>query len=114
MGEPVQGDRARGHASIVEFKGGAKRAENRKQLNVEIEKTLVGKTSAEWIEILNKAGVPCGPIYNVGEVFSDPQVQHLGVATEVEHAKLGRFACSSRPRAVAHAGDGARADAGDR
>ena len=33
----------------------------------------------------------CGPIYNVGEVFSDPQVQHLGIATEVEHAKLGRF-----------------------
>ena len=74
-----------------DFKGAQKRAENRKKLNVEIEKTLVGKTSAEWIQIMNKAGVPCGPIYNVGEVFSDPQVRHLGIATEVEHAKLGRF-----------------------
>src|SRR4026209_2024294 len=71
-------------------KGGKKRAENRKQLNAAIEAALVKKTSAEWIDILNKAGIPCGPIYKVDEVFADPQVKHLGVATPVEHAKLGR------------------------
>jgi crotonobetainyl-CoA:carnitine CoA-transferase CaiB-like acyl-CoA transferase len=73
-----------------DFKGGKKRAENRKQLNAAIEAALVKKTSAEWIEVLNKAGIPCGPIYKVDEVFADPQVKHLGVATPVEHAKLGR------------------------
>ena len=73
-----------------EFKGGKKRAENRKKLNAEIEKALVKKTSAEWIGILNKAGIPCGPIYKVDEVFADPQVKHLGVAVPVEHPKLGR------------------------
>jgi crotonobetainyl-CoA:carnitine CoA-transferase CaiB-like acyl-CoA transferase len=73
-----------------DFKGGKKRAENRKQLNAAIESALLKKTSSEWIEILNKAGIPCGPIYKVDEVFADPQVKHLGVATEVEHAKLGR------------------------
>jgi formyl-CoA transferase len=73
-----------------DFKGGKKRAENRKQLNAAIEAALVKKTSAEWIDILNKAGIPCGPIYKVDEVFADPQVKHLGVATPVEHAKLGR------------------------
>jgi formyl-CoA transferase len=73
------------------FKGQQKRAENRKQLNAAIDEALQKKTSAEWIEILNTASVPCGPIYSVDQVFSDPQVEHLAVATEVEHAKLGRF-----------------------
>jgi formyl-CoA transferase len=73
-----------------DFKGGKKRAENRKQLNAAIEAALQKKTSAEWIEILNKAGIPCGPIYKVDEVFADPQVKHLGIATTVEHPKLGR------------------------
>ena len=73
-----------------DFKGGKKRAENRKQLNAAIEAALQKKTSAEWIEILNKAGIPCGPIYKVDEVFADPQVKHLGVATGVDHPKLGR------------------------
>jgi formyl-CoA transferase len=47
--------------------------------------------SAQWVEKLNAAGVPCGPIYSVDQVFADPQVQHLHAAAEVEHPKLGRF-----------------------
>jgi len=74
-----------------DFKGQAKRAENRAKLNSILNESLSKKTSAEWIEILNGIGVPCGPIYGVDQVFSDPQVRHLGAATEVEHAKLGRF-----------------------
>jgi formyl-CoA transferase len=74
-----------------DFKGAQKRADNRKKLNAAIDEALQKKTSTDWIGILNKAGVPCGPIYKVDQVFSDPQVQHLGIATEVEHAKLGRF-----------------------
>src|SRR5438128_11564702 len=38
------------------------------------------KTSAEWIKLLNDAGVPCGPIYKINESFADPQVQHLEMA----------------------------------
>jgi len=74
-----------------DFKGQAKRAENRAKLNSILNESLSKKTSAEWIEILNGIGVPCGPIYSVDQVFSDPQVSHLGAATEVEHAKLGRY-----------------------
>ncbi|HZO03827.1 MAG TPA: CoA transferase [Burkholderiales bacterium] len=73
-----------------DFKGGKKRAENRAKLNSILNESLSKKTGAEWIEILNKAGIPCGPIYKVDEVFADPQVKHLGVATPVEHAQLGR------------------------
>ena len=73
-----------------DFKGGKKRAENRAKLNSILNESLSRKTGAEWIEILNQAGIPCGPIYKVDEVFADPQVKHLGVATAVEHPKLGR------------------------
>jgi formyl-CoA transferase len=74
----------------ADFKGGKQRAANRAKLNAAIEAALLKKTSAEWIDILNKAGIPCGPIYKIDQVFADPQVKHLGVAAPVEHAKLGR------------------------
>ena len=40
----------------------------------------VGKPSAEWIDIFNEAGVPCGPINSIDQVFADEQVKHLGIA----------------------------------
>jgi crotonobetainyl-CoA:carnitine CoA-transferase CaiB-like acyl-CoA transferase len=63
-----------------EYQNAKARSENRKALNTEINTYTVKKKSAEWIEIFNKAGVPCGPIYNIDQVFSDPQVKHLGLA----------------------------------
>jgi crotonobetainyl-CoA:carnitine CoA-transferase CaiB-like acyl-CoA transferase len=62
---------------------GAARSKNRDPLDVEINKRLVGKTSNEWVEIMNDAGVPCGPIYNIDQMFADPQVKHLGIAQSV-------------------------------
>jgi crotonobetainyl-CoA:carnitine CoA-transferase CaiB-like acyl-CoA transferase len=59
------------------------RSQNRRALNAEIETYTVRRRSAEWIEILNKAGVPCGPIYSIDQVFADPQVKHLGIAQSV-------------------------------
>jgi formyl-CoA transferase len=80
-----------------QFKGLQKRAENRAKLNLLLNESLSKKTSAEWIEILNTASVPCGPIYNVGQVFSDAQVKHLAAATAVEHPKLGKFDVLAQP-----------------
>ena len=72
------------------FKTNELRAKNRAALNAEMNKALASRSSAEWIEALNKIGVPCGPIYKMDEVFADPQVKHLGAAAEVEHPRLGR------------------------
>ena len=47
--------------------------------------------------MLNKAGVPCGPINRMDEVFADPQVQHLGMAAPVQHAKLGDIEVVNQP-----------------
>ncbi len=59
------------------------RSKNRDALNAEIEGYLQGRTSAEWVEHFNNAGVPCGPIYSIDQVFADPQVRHLGIAQSV-------------------------------
>jgi formyl-CoA transferase len=74
----------------AEFKGLEKRAQNRAKLNEILNQELKKRPSAQWVEMLNSAGVPCGPIYSVDQVFADPQVRHLGAAAEVEHPKLGR------------------------
>mgnify|MGYP001567943580 CR=1 FL=1 len=74
-----------------EFEGGANRAKNRKALNAELNSALSVKKSEEWITILNAAGVPCGPIYSMDQVFADPQVQHLHAAATVKHPVLGEI-----------------------
>jgi formyl-CoA transferase len=67
------------------------RSRNRRELHLELEKTLVTRTSAAWIGELNAAGVPSGPILNVKEVFENEHVQHLGLARPVVHPKLGEI-----------------------
>ena len=68
---------------------GKARSDNRDALNALIEAITVNRTSADWIERLNAAGVPSGPIYKMNEVFEDPQVKHLGIARKVHHKVLG-------------------------
>jgi crotonobetainyl-CoA:carnitine CoA-transferase CaiB-like acyl-CoA transferase len=67
------------------------RSKNRDKLNAAIEEITKTKDSADWIERINNAGVPCGPIYKMDEVFADPQVKHIGIAQEIAHPKLGRI-----------------------
>ncbi|TAK71779.1 MAG: CoA transferase [Betaproteobacteria bacterium] len=75
----------------AEFQGGANRAKNRKALNAELNAAFGAKKSDEWISILNEAGVPCGPIYSMDQVFADPQVRHLQAAAMVKHPVLGEI-----------------------
>jgi crotonobetainyl-CoA:carnitine CoA-transferase CaiB-like acyl-CoA transferase len=79
------------------FRTMADRSRNRKAMNEELDKVLVTRPSAEWIETLNKSGVPCGPILNVRQVFEDPQVQHLGLAQKVRHAERGEIRVQGLP-----------------
>jgi len=70
---------------------GEARRQNRDRLNAVIAALTPAKTSAEWVELLTKAGVPAGPIYKMNEVFADPQVKHLKMARKVKSAKLGEI-----------------------
>jgi formyl-CoA transferase len=60
------------------------------------------KTSADWIAILNDAGVPCGAIYRVDESFADPQVQHLRMAQPVHSPALGDLTILGHPVSHGH------------
>ena len=85
LGALLQGARRRGDAEEAGLCERASRARtNRKALNAEIDTYTQHKSSAEWIDIFNKAGVPCGPIYIIDQVFADPQVKHLGIAQSVK------------------------------
>jgi formyl-CoA transferase len=74
------------HPDFSDFK---LRHKNRAALVVAIEEKTSKRTSAEWVEELNQAGVPCGPIYSMNEVFADPQVKHLGMSAPTHHPLLG-------------------------
>ena len=76
--------------SDPDFATGDARSTNRDALNERISQRTREKSSAEWVAMLNDAGVPCGPIYAIDEMFDDPQVRHLGMAKPIDHPRLGR------------------------
>ena len=76
-------------ASDERFATVAARSEHRAAMNELIAARLRTRPTAEWVAALNAAGVPCGPVYRVDEVFADPQVEHLEMVGTVEHAQLG-------------------------
>jgi formyl-CoA transferase len=80
-----------------DYKNNQLRSKNRDVLNAELNRRFVKRTSAEWIDRLNEAGVPCGPIYSIDEVFADPQVQHLGIAQDVPKQDGGALAMVGQP-----------------
>ncbi|MBN8926828.1 MAG: formyl-CoA transferase [Rhodospirillales bacterium 69-11] len=90
LGVPELADDAR-------FATGRARSENRDALNAAIEAITRTRPSAHWIEALNAAGVPSGPIYRMNEVFADPQVKHLGITRAVEHPVLGAVEVIGQP-----------------
>ena len=76
------------------------RSQNRKTLNAEIDTYTEKKSSAEWIEIFNKAGVPAGPIYSIDQMFADPQVRHLGIAQDVTKQNGSKMTVVGQPIAL--------------
>jgi crotonobetainyl-CoA:carnitine CoA-transferase CaiB-like acyl-CoA transferase len=83
--------------AMPEFKDNEGRSKNRKKLNEILNEAFAARESGAWIDELNKAGVPCGPIYRMNEVFADPQVQHIGAAAEANHPRLGRYKIVAQP-----------------
>tara|TARA_Y100001936_G_C16093147_1_gene688573 strand:+ start:6981 stop:8159 length:1179 start_codon:yes stop_codon:yes gene_type:complete len=73
------------------------RTKNRKRLTKIIVEALSQGTNNEWILKLNKVSIPCGPINNIEEVFSDPQVKHNNMSQSVIHNKLGNINLVGQP-----------------
>jgi formyl-CoA transferase len=73
------------------------RSTNRDALNAAIEARTVTRTTIEWVEKLNGAGVPCGPIYSIDQTFADPQVKHLHMAQQVPNDDGRAFELVAQP-----------------
>jgi crotonobetainyl-CoA:carnitine CoA-transferase CaiB-like acyl-CoA transferase len=65
------------------------RSKDRKAINEAISEITRTKPSNHWIELFEGAGIPCGPIYTIDQVFADPQVKHLGMATKMSSPYVG-------------------------
>jgi len=62
------------------------RSNDRAAVNAAIGEITRTQTAEYWINIFDEAGIPCGPIYTIDQVFADAQVQHLGMATEMRRS----------------------------
>ncbi|WP_253448585.1 CaiB/BaiF CoA-transferase family protein [Halomonas sp. Y3] len=79
------------------FESDAMRVKNRDRVNAAIEGFFRERTTAEWIDALNEAGVPCGPIYGIDRMFEDEQVQHLDVTWDIDHPVRGSLEVVNTP-----------------
>ncbi|HEV2649843.1 MAG TPA: CoA transferase [Rhizomicrobium sp.] len=79
------------------FTTNPKRVHNVDALAAELESALSGKTSKDWLALLDEAGVPCGPLNTVADVMTDPQVLHRNMIIETEDADLGPIRMQGNP-----------------
>ncbi|HCX32781.1 MAG TPA: CoA transferase [Rhodocyclaceae bacterium] len=86
-----------GLADDPRFATNRARVANRAPLVALLEPIMAQRRSREWVERLEAAGVPCGPINRIEEVFADPQVIHRGMKIELEHPLAGRVSLVGNP-----------------
>jgi crotonobetainyl-CoA:carnitine CoA-transferase CaiB-like acyl-CoA transferase len=72
-----------------EWKTQVGRSKHRKAINAAIGEVTKTKPAEHWIELFEANGIPCGPIYTIDQVFADPQVKHLGMATKMVSPYIG-------------------------
>jgi crotonobetainyl-CoA:carnitine CoA-transferase CaiB-like acyl-CoA transferase len=84
---------AMGHPEWCEeplFATNQQRMQNRAALESAMEAVLTTKPTEHWVEVLEAAGVPCGPVYNYAQMFTAPQVRHRGLVQYASDAELGK------------------------
>lgn len=69
----------------------AKRLENIDELEREIETVFATQPTAHWVEKLDAAGVPGGPVYTYDQILADPHIEARKMVVEMEHPKIGRM-----------------------
>jgi formyl-CoA transferase len=84
-------------ASDARFASNGKRVENRAELTRLLQAIFVKKSTREWVELLDGAGVANGPINDIAQVFEEPQVKARGVKIELEHPVAGKLPLVASP-----------------
>ncbi|MFC7473911.1 CaiB/BaiF CoA transferase family protein [Dankookia sp. GCM10030260] len=92
--------KAAGHEEwleVEEWKTNGGRSRDRQRINAVIAEVTRQHSSDYWIDKLEEAGIPCGPVNNIREVFEDPQVQHLEMAMPMRHRTRGDIKVVAQP-----------------
>jgi crotonobetainyl-CoA:carnitine CoA-transferase CaiB-like acyl-CoA transferase len=84
-------------AGDARFATNGKRVENRVALTRLLQEIFARRPTREWLELLEAAGVPNGPINDVAQVFEEPQVRARGVRVELEHTVAGKLLSVASP-----------------
>jgi crotonobetainyl-CoA:carnitine CoA-transferase CaiB-like acyl-CoA transferase len=84
-------------ASDARFATNASRVNNRDELIAILQGIFAARTMRDWLESLERAGVPCGPINTVADVFADPQVQARGLKLDLRHPSIGLVPSVANP-----------------
>jgi formyl-CoA transferase len=85
---------------VPEWQTVADRSKNRAKVNAAVSEVTRAKPSEYWIATLEEAGIPCGPVNNIREVFEDPQVEHLKMAMPIRHRSRGDLRIVASPLKV--------------
>jgi crotonobetainyl-CoA:carnitine CoA-transferase CaiB-like acyl-CoA transferase len=70
------------------FRTNNERVKNRKELVAILSELFLTRTTREWVELIDGAGIPCGPVQDVPSVLNDPQVQERGMIISIPHPKI--------------------------
>jgi crotonobetainyl-CoA:carnitine CoA-transferase CaiB-like acyl-CoA transferase len=84
-------------ASDPRFASNGKRVENRAELTRLLQAIFERRHTREWVELLDAAGVPNGPINNLTQVYEEPQVKARGIRVEMDHPVAGKLPTVASP-----------------
>ena len=84
-------------ASDPRFATNPQRVRNRNELVPVLQEAFLARTTDEWLPELRAAGIPCGPINSVSQIFNDPHIQARGYVWECDHPKAGKIKLAGSP-----------------
>ncbi len=84
-------------ANNPDFETNPQRVRNREQLVPALQEEFLKRPTEEWLPELRRAGIPCGPINTVSQIFHDPHMQARGFVWECEHPTAGKIKLSGSP-----------------
>ena len=79
------------------FNSNSARAKNIDELKIILEKKLSTRSTTEWVNVMEKERIPCGPIYNIKEAVENPQVEARNMIVKAYHKVIGDFKLAGNP-----------------
>ena len=79
------------------FKTNSSRAQNMDELKKILEKELLTKNTSDWVSLMEKEKIPCGPIFNIKQAVENPQIKARNMIVNSYHKKIGEFKTAGNP-----------------